>query len=283
MSKQYNECMTPISRLVVGWVLVLLLLPTPQLFAQDPSVPQSDEATNVFILRQLIEIQNELRNLRKEVAGLRQTVTEAKGSPNSPRAVAPLPSVVDKVELKNDAPSLGDQRATVAVVEFTDYQCPYCAKYHSQTFEKLKKEYIDTGKVQYILRDFPLDFHANAKGAAIAANCAGKQDAYWQMNDQLFTNQSELGEGLYQRAAQSLGLNMDQFNSCVSSPEQAQKVEADVAYGQEIGVNGTPAFYIGRVQNGQLTDARKVSGSQPLSAFSRIIEPLLAQDKNGQE
>src|SRR5690606_19222030 len=110
----------------------------------------------------------------------------------------PLPSVIGNVELKKDDPTLGSQQAKVAIVEFTDYQCPYCAQYHSETFENLKKEYIDTGKVQYVLRDFPLDFHAYAKGAAIAANCAGEQDAYWQMNHQLFSNQSELGDGLYQ-------------------------------------------------------------------------------------
>ena len=259
---------------LLGSILLLPLL----LFAQEPPLPSSVETTDVFILRQLIEIQNELRDVRKELAEVRKSVSELKGNPNLPRAAAPRPSVFGNVELKKDDPTLGSQQAKVAIVEFTDYQCPYCAQYHSETFETLKKEYINTGKVQYVLRDFPLDFHAYAKGAAIAANCAGEQDAYWQMNHQLFSNQSELGDGLYQKLARSLGLNMDQFESCVTSPEQAQKVDADVVYGQEIGVNGTPTFFIGRVENGHLTDAQEVSGTNPLSAFSRIIEPLLASD-----
>lgn len=264
---------------LLGSILVLPLL----LFAQEPPIPSSDDATDVFILRQLIEIQNELRDVRKELAEFRKSVSELQENSNLPRAADPLPSVIGKVELKKDDPTLGSQQAKVAIVEFTDYQCPYCAQYHSETFENLKKEYIDKGKVQYVLRDFPLDFHAYAKGAAIAANCAGEQDAYWQMNHQLFSNQSELGDGLYQKLAQSLGLNMDQFESCVTSHEQVQKVDADVVYGQEIGVNGTPTFFIGRVENGQLTDAKEVSGTQPLSAFSRIIEPLLASDGNVRE
>lgn len=264
---------------LVGSILILPLL----LFAQEPPISSSDERTEVFILRQLIEIQNELRDVRKEFAELRQSVSESKENSNPPRAAAPVPSAVGNVELKKDDPTLGSQQAKVAIVEFTDYQCPYCAQYHSETFESLKKEYIDTGKVQYVLRDFPLDFHAYAKGAAIAANCAGEQDAYWQMNHQLFSNQSELGDGLYEKSAQSLGLNMDLFESCVNSPEQVQKVEEDVVYGQEIGVNGTPTFFIGRVENGQLTDAKEVSGTKPLSAFSRIIDPLLAGDGDVRE
>ncbi len=283
MPKQCNTSTTYFTwRMGGGLVGSILLLPL-LLFAQESPIPSSDDTTDVFILRQLIEIQNELRDVRKDLAEVRNSVSELKRNSNLPRAAAPRPSAIGNVELNPDDPTLGSQQAKVAIVEFTDYQCPYCAQYHSGTFENLKKEYIDTGKVQYFLRDFPLDFHAYAKGAAISANCAGEQDAYWQMNHQLFSNQSELGDGLYQKLAQSLGLNMDQFGSCVNSHEQVQKVDADVVYGQEIGVNGTPTFFIGRVENGELTDAKEVSGTQPLSAFSKIIEPLLANDGNVRE
>ncbi|WP_342349582.1 thioredoxin domain-containing protein [uncultured Nitrospira sp.] len=283
MPKQHNNSTTYFIWRMVGGLLGSILVFPLLLFAHEPPGSSSSETTDVFILRQLIEIQNELRGVRKELAELRQAVGESKENSNSPRATAPLPSAVGNVELKKDDPTLGSQQAKVAIVEFTDYQCPYCAQYHSETFENLKKEYIDTGKVQYVLRDFPLDFHAHAKGAAVAANCAGEQEAYWPMSHQLFSNQSELGDGFYQKSAQSLGLNMDQFESCVNSPEQIQKVDADVVYGQEIGVNGTPTFFIGRVENGQLTDAKEVSGTKPLSAFSRIIQPLLESDGNVRE
>ncbi|WNM58659.1 DsbA family protein [Candidatus Nitrospira allomarina] len=283
MPKQLNISTTYFMWRIGGGLLGSILLLPFLLFAQEPPIPSSVETTDVFILRQLIEVQNELRDVRKELAEVRKSVSELQGSSNLPLAAAPRPSAVGNVELNSDDPTLGSQKAKVAIVEFTDYQCPYCAKYHSDTFENLKKEYIDTGKVQYVLRDFPLDFHAYAIGAAIAANCAGEQDAYWQMNHQLFSNQSELGDGLYQKLARSLGLNMDLFESCVNSPEQIQEVDADVVYGQEIGVNGTPTFFIGRVENGQLTDAKEVSGTQPLSAFSRIIEPLLVSDGNVSE
>ena len=89
---------------------------------------------------------------------------------------------------------MGNRKAKVAVIEFTDYECPFCARFHAQSFAKLKASYIDTGKILYVLKDFPLEFHAHAKTAAIAADCARQQEAYWKMSDALFANQRRLGE-----------------------------------------------------------------------------------------
>jgi len=274
LAEQSSDYTKTILRSVVGWVVGCLMIPIPLALSQDSPMLQFEEKTDVFILRQLIEIQNELRDLRKEMTDLRRVVDKSIETATPPEAATPV-----NVKLENDDPVLGNREAKVAVVEFTDYECPFCEQYHTETFPQLKKEFIDTGKVQYILRDFPLNFHTKAKGAAIAANCAGNQNAYWKMNDLLFSQQSELGEALYHKSAQFLGLNMEQFLACSKLDDQAQEVNADVTYGHQIGVNGTPTFFVGRIQNGQLVDAMEISGALGLEAFSNIIGPLLKEDE----
>ncbi len=246
--------------------------------SKGASSKSDDSSTDVFILRQLIEIQNELKEMRKEIGALRDEIKQSKPTAAAPRAAATTPSTPVDVQLEEDDPVLGNPEAKVAVVEFTDYQCPYCSKYHTQTFPGLKKEFVDTGKVQYVLRDFPLGFHAKAKGAAIAANCAGKQDKYWEMNDQLFAKQKELSDDLYAQSAQSLGLDMDKFGACLKETTQGDEVTADFTAGQQIGVRGTPTFFVGRIQDGKVVQAKRIVGAQTLPVFAQIIKPLLEED-----
>ena len=244
----------------------------------ESSIQLDEASTDVFILRQLIEIQKELKEMRKDIGALREEVKQSKPTTAAPRAAASAPSTPVDVQLEENDPVLGNSKAKVAVVEFTDYQCPYCSKYHTQTFPGLKKEFIDTGKVRYVLRDFPLGFHAKAKGAAIAANCAGKQDKYWEMNDQLFAKQKELGDDLYTTTAQALGLDMDKFGTCLREAEQGTEVTADFTAGQQIGVRGTPTFFVGRVQDGKVVQAKRIVGAQTLPVFAQIINSLLEED-----
>jgi len=170
---------------------------------------------------------------------------------------------------------LGSREAQVGMVEFSDYQCPFCQRFHTQTFPALQKAYIDSGKVQYIFRDFPLAFHPQARGAAVAARCAGKQDAYWDMHHRLFAQPRRLGLELYQELAQTLKLNIATFLSCLQDPEQGKTIENDLTYGQSLGVQGTPSFFIGRVEGGYLVDARQITGAQPFTAFKALIEETL--------
>jgi|TARA_R110000851_G_scaffold90253_8_gene197208 protein-disulfide isomerase len=172
-------------------------------------------------------------------------------------------------------PLLGSAASQLAIIEFSDYQCPYCKRFIDQTFTKIKSNYIDSGKVQYLTRDFPLNFHPKAKGAAIAANCGFKQDAYWPMRGLLFNNMKQLNEALYQQTATDLSLDITQFTNCLADETIASKIEQDIAYGSSLGIKGTPSFIIGRVEGNQLISPKLVVGAQSYETFAVLIDELL--------
>jgi protein-disulfide isomerase len=244
---------------------------TRETSSQDRQAEDKGESGEAAILRQLQELQNELRALRSEVGELRKAVNDIHRAAVRPR-VPPAPSAVsldsDKV--------MGSPEATIALVEFSDFQCPYCRRFYNQTFPQLKETYIDTGKLQFIFRDFPLEqIHREAIPAAVAANCSGQQGKYWEMHQALFSNQGRLGKELFIELAGELALDLPAFQSCLEDPEQLKEVASDQAYGQSIGVRGTPHYFIGRIEGNQLVDVKQVSGAQPFQNFQRIIDPLL--------
>ena len=175
------------------------------------------------------------------------------------------PSEVVNVEL-GDSPVQGSGEAKVIMVEFSDYQCPFCGKFYSESYSSLKKEYIDTGKVRLVFKDFPLDFHPEAQKAAEAARCVREQISdvgYWRMHDKLFENQESLSLENYKKWARELDLDGKKFDSCLDSGKYADKVKADLAYGQQLGVSGTPSFFV----NGKV-----IEGAQPYSVIKQIID-----------
>ena len=171
-----------------------------------------------------------------------------------------------EVSLDDDAVK-GSLDAPVTIVEFSDFECPFCGKYIQETYPSIVSEYIDTGKVKYVFRDFPLSFHKNAQKAGEAAECAGEQGKYWEMHDILFENQDALDVETLKMYAVSLGLDTDKFNTCLDSGAMEEEVKADMADGQKYGVSGTPAFFI----NGKM-----ISGAQPFEAFKKEIDAALA-------
>lgn len=173
---------------------------------------------------------------------------------------------IDMVALADDDHFKGDVDAPVVIVEFSDYECPFCTRFYEQTLSQIEKEYIDTGKVKFVYRDFPLGFHTQAQKAAEAAECAGEQDKYYDMHDKLFDNGVAGGVDSFKQFASEIGLNTGDFNDCLDSGEMADEVAKDMRDGQAAGVTGTPGFII----NGQL-----VSGAQPFSAFKQVIDAAL--------
>jgi protein-disulfide isomerase len=162
---------------------------------------------------------------------------------------------------------MGPKNAPITIIEFTDYECPFCGRVRptiTQIMDKYK------GKVRYVLRDYPLPFHGNAKKASEAAHCAGDQKKYWEMNKLLFQNQKTLGVGELKKYAKDIGLNTGKFDKCLDSGKYTKKVDENQAYGSKVGVNGTPAFFI----NGIV-----LSGAQPVGAFTEIIDAELADKK----
>ncbi len=172
-----------------------------------------------------------------------------------------------------DDPYLGNKRAKVTMIEFSDYQCPFCRTFWKDSFAQLKKEYIDTGKVLFVYRDYPLSFHPMAEPSAQAAECADDQGKYWEMHDKIFGEQGKKGQGTVTFTLQDLklwasqiGLDAGKFNQCLDSGKYKDEVAKDFADGSAAGVSGTPSFFI----NGRL-----VVGAQPYASLKAIIDEEL--------
>jgi len=170
--------------------------------------------------------------------------------------------------IDNDA-VLGNKDAKVTIIEFSDYQCPFCERFWSQTLPLIKSEYIDTGKVKFVFRDFPLtSIHPQAQKAAEATECVKKQggdEAFYEMHDKIYENQAQLSESNLKVWAKELGYDI---STCLDSGEMRAEVSKDLADAQAAGGRGTPYFVI----NGQA-----LSGAQPFSAFQQVIEAELAK------
>ncbi len=182
---------------------------------------------------------------------------------NDPAAPAPVRRIEVSIE---DSPALGPADAPVTIVEFSDYECPFCARWHQQVYKRLMKEY--EGKIRFVYRDFPLtNIHPNATPAAIAARCAGEQDAYFSFHDALLSYQYGLGQDAYLSYATELGLDVKAFQTCLDEKRYADKVEADMRYGYSIGVSSTPTFFVNGIA---------IVGAQPYEVFQQLIEKELA-------
>ncbi len=187
-------------------------------------------------------------------------------APSGPGPEPSEPRVANFKVLEDDDAVLGDKKAPVTIVEFSDFECPFCGRFFQQTFPQINENYIKTGKVKLIYRDFPLGFHAQAQKAAEAAECAGEQEKYYKMHDKLFTDGVQGGVASFKIFAADIGLNTAKFNDCLDSGKMASEVQKDQSDGAQYGVSGTPAFFV----NGQL-----ISGAQPYEAFAQAIEQAL--------
>ena len=173
---------------------------------------------------------------------------------------------------------LGREDAPVMLIEFTDLQCPYCARFALQTFPQLKRDYVDTGKLRYAARDLPLSFHPFAIPAAIASRCAGEQGRYWDYRESLFRLQGRLGEEPYDELAEQLGLDRAAFANCRLDTDQLAAVEQDTSLARAQGIASTPSFVLGRLVDGQFV-GEQFSGAQPYADFAARIDALLEASK----
>ena len=171
---------------------------------------------------------------------------------------------------------LGAADAPVTVIEFTDLQCPYCARFALTTWPQLRERYVDAGKVQFVSRDLPLPFHPYALPAAVASRCAGDQGRYWEYREALFRGQAQLANAPYAAIAERLGIEVARFEACRVDPAVAAAVRDDAALASRNGIASTPSFVIGRVVDGEFR-GEIVSGAQPLEAFAQKLDALLAE------
>lgn len=207
-------------------------------------------------------------------AGAVAFATGALGGDATP-AAGDLPPDVVRLTLPPQEMALGSATAPLTMVEFTDYQCPYCRRFQAEVWPKIKSHYIDTGKLRYIARDLPLEIHAAAAPAAEAAHCAGEQGKFWEMHAALLGGAADLGDGGIDRRARALGLDMARFDECVARHRYARVIAAHAEQADAVGINGTPGFVVGRVENGVLTGLR-VEGAIPYEEFGGLLRELLA-------
>ena len=170
----------------------------------------------------------------------------------------------------------GNRHAPLAVIVYSDFQCPWCAHFANTTFRELDKDYIADGKVVFAFRHLPLSNHTHAFAAAAAATCAGRQGKFWEMHDRLFANAKTLKTAPWRTFAADLGLNREQFDSCLDR-EGPERVRTDLALAEALEISGTPSFLIGRIErDGRVRVLNRLAGALPIVSFKKIIDPLLA-------
>lgn len=217
-------------------------------------------------------ILNELRQIRqlleKQAAELTRIGVRQSAEVAEPERV--------QMSVAGDWNVIGRGDAPVTVVEFTDYECPFCRQFHTETFAQIKKQYIDTGKVRWITRDLPLEMHHHALKAAQAAHCAAEQGKYWPMYDILLSSDSPLNEEAIKKSADRLSLDQKIFQTCLDSGRHLSEVRKDVADAKTIQITSTPTFVVAKTAKDTL-DGSVIVGAQSITAFQSAIDTLLAQ------
>ena len=197
-----------------------------------------------------------------------------------------LPSNQPVVELKISAdndPIIGNSNAPITIIEFSDFQCPFCAKFHIQTLPKIMDEYIKEGKVKLVFRDFPIQsIHSNALLASVAAECANEQGKFKEMHDKLFENQNEWNNKntdnviiLFNQYSSEMGIEKEEFDSCLKNEKYIKEIQKDLDDGRAYGVTGTPGFFIGNDKIGFI----ELKGAHPFENFKNIIDVQLKKIK----
>ena len=244
-------------------VLFLLGVCTPAAFSQS-----SDEVKG--LRRDIDAVRDSLKVIQNDIETIKKLLQQ------QPAAAPAFREATINID---GAPFLGQKNAKVTLVEFSDYQCPFCGRNFQQTFPQIVSEYVKTGKVKYVFREFPLEqIHPFAFKASEAAGCGGEQGKYWEMHDKLFANQTALAADDLAAHAKAVGLDAAKFKECMGSGRQAAKIRNDQSEGQKIGVSGTPGFFVGLTQPKESTvkAVKFINGAQRYANFKDAIEELLA-------
>jgi protein-disulfide isomerase len=253
---------------------LILILAT--LLLDQIGVANASSKVDINALQQEVEtLKQGQADLAKELAEVKKLVQQgAKAAPAQP-AFKPADLLV------GTSATLGNNSAPVTLFEFSDYQCPFCKRHATQVMPELVKQYVESGKLRIVHREFPLDgLHPRATAASQAALCAGAQGKYHEMHDLLFSDQRAVADDNLQAYANSLNLDADAYANCITDEATAQTIKDSLNEGQSLGISGTPSFVIGLTDG---TDFNKVHvtkyirGAQPLTAFQGAIEELLKE------
>lgn len=216
-------------------------------------------------------LKTEIETLKRQFQELTRAL-RSRGGP-APEAFQPV-----AVSVESGA-AYGKTDAKVTIVEFSDYQCPFCARYSNETFPQVDRDYIQTGRVRYVFRDFPIaSIHPQAFKVHEAVHCAGEQAKRREMHERVFANQRAMTGADLDGHAQSLGLDVARFQKCLASGVYAATIRKGLAEGQQSGVTGTPTFFLGLTEENSPTvkAVRRIVGAHPYSAFKAAIDELLS-------
>lgn len=200
--------------------------------------------------------------------------------PKAPDGTATTTTIQQRASVSaDDDPAIGDKNAPVTVIEFSDFQCPYCRKSYRDVLPQLKDNYVTTNKVRFVYRDFPLtQLHPGALPAAEAGECADEQGKFWEMHDKIFDEQNKKGQGTVAFSsddlkawASEIGLDTSKFNLCLDSEKYKSEVQKDQADGEKAGVQGTPTFFVGNAKDGYVV----IAGAYPYSDFKQVVDQEL--------
>ena len=245
---------------------------------------------NAAVLRELSSIKGQLSELRSDMAEVKESMAFVRKAFEQAREKS---APVKKQSVKLDTSSsddfvMGRADAPVTIMEFFDYQCGFCAKFNKVTFPQIKRDYIDTGKVRFVFRDYILSMHAMAAQASSLAACAQKQGKYLEMHEVLFENPELLGQAKFQDLAMKVpGLDLEKMNACLADPHlkvdigeegplPSPEAQADMDEGERIGVMGTPAFFLGKtVPAGQEMSGIFIRGDQEFKVFQSALAEIL--------
>jgi protein-disulfide isomerase len=230
--------------------------------------------------QEVIELKAQVAEMQKDLAEIKKLLQEGA---RAPAAAAAAPAFKEQTVSIGTSPVKGDANAIVTLIEYSDYQCPFCARNYREVLPLLEKEYIETGKLKFVMRENPIpNLHRDAMGASQAALCAGDQGKYWEMHNLLFDNSKQLGVDNLKAFAGTIGLDTATFNECLDSKKHEKTVQADLASGAKLGVRGTPGFVLG------LTDPKDpdkvnlklfIKGAQGIDQFRASINDLLESAK----
>jgi protein-disulfide isomerase len=241
---------------------------------------------NLFAQENVSDIKAVLEELQKNQQEMRLELQEIKTllsrlpMPNNPSNAA-QPNTVKNVEFEiGDNPVLGNNNAKFILVEFTDYECPFCSRYVKETFSQIIKEYVDKDILRYAVIDQPLPIHPKAGKAAQAAHCALDQGKYWEIHKLMMTQQDSLDD--LSSYARSLDMNIVVFEDCLKTDKYKEKVNKNMALARKLGINGVPGFVIGLIDSqnpGSVKGISSVLGAVPFSSFQKEIASALAANK----
>ena len=252
--------------------VVLAVLAVLVIISPSPAFPESSEDLKA-LGREIAALRAGQKAIQRDLQQLR-VVLHAMGE-------APPPAPETLVLGVDGAWAKGESAARLTIIEFADYQCPLCRRHFRDVLPQIEAEYINTGKVRYVLRDYPLEaVHPQAFKAAEAARCAGDQGKYWEMHDRLLDNQRALGPKDLPEHAGALGLEVSSFQQCLDGGRHEEAIREDIEAGMRAGVRGTPTFFLGlkEANDSHVKVLRGIPGAAEYVGFKRLIDSLLPRE-----